>query len=280
MEDERLVRDHIDSVRRWGIRERTLHHRRQALRMLARQLPTGLIHATREDLEHWQAGLRVAPSSLATYTVHVRSFYLWCEEAGRRADNPAARLRVPRVPRRLPRPIPEADLGLVLRTAVEPERTWFLLAGYCGLRAGEVARLRPCDVDVEHRILTVDGKGGRQRRVPVPPEVMTALRGHLRGQAGPIWRRPHGGPMVGQEVTRRTTGHFRGLGMGWTLHCCRHRFASEVYDTCADIRVVQELLGHQSLDSTQVYVQWSRRRAGDAVDRLGRRLRPRKRPVA
>lgn len=274
MDDHRAIREHLDTIRNLGQRDDTIRSRHHTLRALCRELEVPLLKAQPEHLAAWQRQLRVSVSSVATYTVHTRSFYSWAHDAELIKRNPAARLRVPRVAPRLPRPIPEPDLTLAIDTAMEPVRTWLLLSAYTGLRAGEIARLRPCDVDFDARRLTIDGKGGKQRRVPAPRLVLDALRLHTTaGKRGPIWWQANGAPMRPNRVTVLCSRHFRELGMSWTLHCARHRFGTMVYAGTPDIRVVQEILGHGSCATTQLYVLASEEKAEAAVDLLAERLK-------
>ncbi|TNC19079.1 tyrosine-type recombinase/integrase [Amycolatopsis alkalitolerans] len=220
---------------------------------VARALPIPLNEATVEDLDRWQASLKVSRSSVATYTSHVRAFYRWAHESGRIADNPAANLPIPKLPRRLPRPIPERHLILALQCARGSMLVWLVLAGWCGLRAGEISRLRDESVieTDEGIFLRVDGKGGKERIVPVPEEIAPIVRGSMR--PGAWFRTPSGRATPPRYISRETSQYLQSLGLPYVLHQLRHRFGTQHYRLCRDIRQTQELMGHGSPATTALY---------------------------
>lgn len=275
--DMRYIRLHCDWLRRTGATDRTIFHRRENLRRLAERLPCDLLDATPEQLDAWQSALTVSPSSRATYTNHVVGFYRWAVENGHLEHDPAARLPRPRIPRRLARPIPEADLKVALECAPEPIRTWLVLAAFMGLRAAEVAGIRREDVaDVDGRLyLSGVGKGNKPFRLPVPVEVVPSLRLHLSGQPGPLWRNAHGGPATPGHVTGRTSEFFKSIGMPYTLHWCRHFFGTQVYRQTRDLLLTMTVLRHSSPNTTRVYVEQVPADEIAAMDQLSARLRKR-----
>jgi integrase len=240
---------------------------------VARQLNVALEDATEDDLDVWQAQLKVGPSSVMTYTAHVRAFYAWAHESGRIATNPAERLILPRLNRRLPRPIPEQDLRLALITARGDLVAILVLAGYLGLRAGEIAAVTRDDLidRGELSVLIVHGKGGQERAMPIPDEALRLLRPMLTCQ-GPIFRTPTGLPADGNYVSRVVSAHLRGIGLPYTCHQLRHRFGTVVYGMCRDLRQTQELMGHAHPDTTAGYVAVSAPEAARTVRRLGERI--------
>ncbi|WP_270009190.1 tyrosine-type recombinase/integrase [Rhodococcus sp. BH5] len=215
-------------------------------------------------------------SSVQTYSSHVRAFYEWAHDSELIAENPAKNLVMPKIARRVPRPIPEKDLELALIASRHDHQlfTWLLLAGYCGLRAAEIARVARDDIriDVEGgAFLTVHGKEGADRVVRVSPEVLAELDGYLHRQ-GLIFRRPNGKPVIPNVVTQIASAHLKGIGLPYTLHTLRHRFATSLCDLGADIRDVQAALGHRDLATTSIYLAHSVRRGAKDVDRLSEGL--------
>lgn len=266
----RLIRLHCDWLRRRGSTMQTIYHRRANLERVAAHLPVPLIDASPEHLETWQSGLNISVSSIATYTNHVVGFYRWAVEAGHLDVNPSTRLPRPKVPARSARPIPETDLILALTCADEPIRTWLILAAFMGLRAGEIAAIRREDVaEVEGRmILSGVGKGQKPFRLIVPREVAPILAAHLNGR-GPLWRiEPTGRPIRPINVTNAVSRFFRGLGMPYTLHWCRHRFGSQFYSATKDILLTQDVMRHANPATTRLYVATTRSEATAAMDRL------------
>jgi site-specific recombinase XerD len=268
-----LVHQHLDYLRRKNCSPRTRHDREGALRRLAAYLDKPLVEATAEDLDSWQSSLRVSISAIATYTSHVASFYRWALEQGHLDSDPATLLPRPRIPRRFPRPIPEQDLRVAITCATEPLRTWLVLAAYCGLRAGEIARMETYDVSNEGDIWTllVRGKGDRERFVPLPVAIRSVLAAHMTG-GGPMFRRPDGRPFTPDGVSEKASDHLHGLGQPHTLHTLRHRFATRLFGLSKDIRVTQEMLGHASPSTTAIYVKHSVVPARSNLDRLSKEL--------
>lgn len=274
-----MIRLHVDYLRRTGATPRTLHHRRANLLRLANGLPCELIAATAVQIEDWQAGLRVSLSSVATYSSHTRSFYRWAVDAGHLETDPTTRLPRTRVPGRRPRPIPRAEFEMALTCAPDPIRTWLILGAFMGLRTAEVAQIRREDVTDEivggKRRLFISGvgKGAKLFKLPVPVDVEPVLRRHLGGQTGPLWRTVQGNPATPDYVTAQVTAFFRGLGMPYTMHNCRHTFGTEVQQQTGDMLQTQVLMRHSSLNTTRLYVEPVQAGGVAAMDRLSARLR-------
>jgi integrase/recombinase XerC len=273
--DARLIRIHCDYIRRTGATARTIEQRRENLARFGRAVaPTPLLDVTPGQLDEWQAGLRVSLSSVATYSSHIRAFYGWAVLAGHLEHDPCVRLPRPRVPKRSARPIPEHDLRVALACAPEPVLTWLVLGAFMGLRAAEIAGLRREDVvEVDRRlIIGGTGKGQKPFRLPVPAEVEPYLRSHLRGGGGPLWRTARGRPAGPHYVTDQVANYFRGLGMPYTLHWCRHHFGSLLYRQSRDLLLVQECMRHSSPNTTRLYVETVDADAVAAMDRLSAQL--------
>jgi len=266
-------RRHLDHLRRQNLSPRTRRDREGALRRLAAFLDKPLLEATPADLERWQASLRISPSAISTYTSHIKSFYQWAVEQEHLGHSPATLLPRPRIPRRHPRPIPEQDLKVALSCAQEPLRTWFVLAAYCGLRAGEISRMQTYDITEEAGMWTllVHGKGDRERFVPLPAPIRKGLAGYM-GQPGAMFRRPDGRPFTPDGISQLAAAHLHGLGQPHTLHTLRHRFGTRLFALSRDIRVTQELMGHASPVTTALYVKHSPAGARKNVDRLSKGL--------
>lgn len=268
------VNRYIAHLRLRNLSPNTISHRRGQLARLREHLGTELLDATETALARWQNSLTgVSSSSIATYTSHVKAFYTWAYDTGLIAADPARALIMPRIPRRAPRPIPEADLRVALLTAQHDHQLlcWLLLAGFCGLRAGEIARVCRGDLRIDTDgggYLLVHGKGGHQRTVRVPPAVIAELRPLLH-RSGPLFRRKSGHPFSPNYLSQYASEHLKGAGLPYTLHQLRHRFATVLCDLGADVRDVQQILGHRDLSTTMLYVASSARRASTSVDRLG-----------
>jgi integrase/recombinase XerC len=231
--------------------------------------------------ELWSAGL--AAASVARAVAAWRSFSRFCVRRGILARDPAAALPFPRQPKRLPRTLPAAELERALNalSGTTPDslrdRALLELAYSSGLRLSELVGLNRGDLDPATRLLRVRGKGRRERMVPAGTIALAALDRYLAASAAARVTRPDGGAPRGDEpvfvnargrrlsgrtvqrVVRRRLALVAG-GLGVTPHALRHSFASHLLDRGADLRAIQELLGHRSLATTQIYTHVSRGR--------------------
>lgn len=186
-------------------------------------------------------------------------------------DNPAARLRGPRVKKGLPRPVTPDDAANLADSVGEfanedwigaRDRAVLLLMYGAGLRIAEALSLTGRDLPLRET-LTVTGKGGKQRIVPLVPLVRSAVAEYTAAcpwpieRDAPIFRGARGGPL-GQGMVQKATARARkalGLPATATPHALRHSFATHLLGAGADLRSLQELLGHASLGSTQIYTR-------------------------
>lgn len=204
---------------------------------------------TTEQLVTYLAGKGWAAETRRSYRASLRSFYAWAQATGRRSDSPAHLLPPIKVPRSLPRPTPEVVYRAALLEADSRGRLMLELAAVCGLRRGEIARVRREDVvdDLLGRSLIVMGKGGHVRSVPLPDGLAVQL---LEAPAGWVFPSPAGGPLTAAHVGKLVS---RLLPEGWTCHTLRHRCATVAYHARRDLRAVQELLGHAKPETTALY---------------------------
>ncbi len=223
----------------------------------------------------WRHGEGFARTSTARAIAAVRGFFRF---ADRRygVHNPALQaMRTPRLPHRLPRPLPAEDArDLLLGARVDARQPWLgyrdtalltLLYGG-GLRIGEALALDRRDIGIDPRSLRglrVRGKGGKERLVPILPIVAEALAAYLAAcpipplPNEPLFKGARGGrlqPAVVQKQVRQLRATL-GLPETATPHALRHSFATHLLGAGADLRVIQELLGHASLSTTQGYTE-------------------------
>jgi len=245
----------------------------------------------RELLERALHGLHRSGHSAASASRALaawRSFSRFCLRRGVIASDPARALTFPRLPRRLPRTLPANDLRDALdrleraadRSAPR-DRALLELAYSSGLRLSELVGLNRGDVDFGAALVRVRGKGRRERIVPVGDRALRRLREYLDARAGtaqrdePVFVGPSGrrlsGRTVQRAVKRRLLDVARGLGV--TPHALRHSFASHMLDRGADLRAIQEMLGHRTLATTQVYTHVSRSRLLAAYEQAHPRAR-------
>lgn len=231
-----------------GGRARTTRRlRRSYLYGLADSTDHGPTAVELAELEAW---LRRdwSPNSRKAAQASARGFFAWMHATGQRADNPAALLLPVRVPAGVPHPVPDAALRAAYAAADGRTRLMIELAATAGLRRAEIAAVHSDDVQttIGGDVLRIVGKGGRTRLVPISD----ALSARIRAAGGWLFPSPNGGHMVGATVGRMVGRH---LPPGFACHSLRHRFASVAYAADRDLRAVQELLGHASIATTQVY---------------------------
>ena len=240
--------------------------------------------------ERSPSGERAAPSTSARKLAALRALFASQREHGRIAQNPADLVSTPRRGSHLPRVLSAREAGGLLDAIpngipANPlelrDRAMFELAYSCGLRAEELVSLSGADVDYDGEQLRVEGKGRKTRFVPVGEPAMAAVRDYVeRGRrqladqavsstsatAAParplreldaLFLSKTGRPLGTGDVRRRlrTWTARVGVGQGASPHALRHSFATHLLDGGADLRSIQELLGHASVSSTQIYTR-------------------------
>jgi integrase/recombinase XerD len=207
-----------------------------------------------------------APWTRATYYGHLRSYFTFAMENDLLTVDPMARMRRPKPPRGVPRPLTAEQVDLLLSRANRNLRTRLILGLYAGLRAHEVAKIRGQDVDQDN--IFVLGKGGRTDQIPTHPLIWAEAQ--KRPKVG--WWFPSNtalGHVSAVTVSTGTSRHFAACGIEGSIHRTRHTYATNLLRAGTNVRVVQELMRHRSLDSTMVYT--NREEKLDGISRLGAR---------
>ena len=219
----------------------------------------------------WYAELRPEASSRARAVAGVRNFFKWLDRTGRLHNSAIDLLKTPKASRRLPRPVSETSAVDIVALAknvqqegwigLRDEALFTLLYG-AGLRISEALGLRGEDIVGKDRI-TVTGKGNKQRAVPLLPIVQESITKYMKacpypvGGKNPLFVGARGevlNPGLAQRDLRRLR---RDLNLPDTVtpHALRHSFATHLLASGADLRSLQELLGHSSLSTTQLYTK-------------------------
>lgn len=212
-------------------------------------MPSGPEDVTTEQIVQVFARQQWKPETRKAYRNTISSFFRWLHKSGRRSDDPS--LDVPRVkkPHAHPRPCPDRYIAVAMEMATSSERLMIRLGAECGLRRGEIAAVHSDDVvaDSAGRSLIVRGKGDKQRIVPLPDDLACIImdaRGYLfPGRFGGHVEESY----IGDHISRL-------LPDGYAAHTLRHRFATTAYAATHDLFVVAELLGHESVETTEHYV--------------------------
>lgn len=239
-----------DTLRAAGLSAQTIKSRRYKMVHLAALLmPSGPEDVTTEQIVQAFARQQWKPETRKAYRNTIASFFRWLRKSGRRNDDPS--LDVPRVkkPHVHPRPCPDRYIAAAMKMATTSERLMIRLGAECGLRRGEIAAVHSDDVvaDSDGRSLIVRGKGDKQRIVPLPDD----LAGIIMDARGYLFPGRFGGHVeesyIGDHISRL-------LPAGYAAHTLRHRFATTAYAATHDLFVVAELLGHESVETTEHYV--------------------------
>jgi len=211
------------------------------------------------------------PSSLARHIASLRSFYRMLREHGAVEANPAELLTLPKRPRSLPHVLRPEELASLLDripagTALDlRDRAMLELAYASGLRAEELVKLTLASVEFDAEQVRIEGKGSKTRLVPVGEPALRALSAYLE-RARPalahdgepaLLLSKSGRPLSTSDVRRRLRIWSIRAGLGGAVHphALRHSFATHLLNGGADLRAIQELLGHSSISTTQVYTQ-------------------------
>lgn len=239
-----------DTLRAAGLSAQTIKSRRYKMVHLATLLmPSGPEDVTTEQIVQAFARQQWKPETRKAYRNTISSFFRWLHKSGRRSDDPS--LDVPRVkkPHAHPRPCPDRYIAAAMEKATSSGKLMIRLGAECGLRRGEIARVHSDDVvaDSAGRSLIVRGKGDKQRIVPLPDD----LAGIIMDARGYLFPGRFGGHVeesyVGDHISHL-------LPRGYAAHTLRHRFATTAYAATHDLFVVAELLGHESVETTEHYV--------------------------
>jgi integrase/recombinase XerD len=264
-----------------GLSRNTLQSYRYDLGQLAAHLRSQgreLQTASREDLLHFLAvQLRAgrSPRSLSRYLSGYRQFYRWLLREGRISTDPTALIESPKLGRGLPKALSEQQVtGLLEAPQVTTplglrDRTMLELMYASGLRVSELVGLELANVNLNQGVVRITGKGGKERLVPLGEEAQSWLQRYLRearpelmsGQSCPhmfVTARKNG--MTRQAFWHAIRKHARRAAINQKVspHMLRHSFATHLLNHGADLRVVQLLLGHSDLSTTQIYTHVAR----------------------
>jgi integrase/recombinase XerC len=217
---------------------------------------------------------KLAHRSLARHLSTLRSFFRWACREGHLDKSPAKGLATPKLPKPLPRSMTVPDTERLLAAddedglIPERERALFELLYASGLRVSEAAGLDLEDVDFSSRLVRVTGKGSRERIVPFGDAAADALQEYLPSRAAlrhradpggdegePLFVNARGGRLTTRSMARLLKRRLRAAGLPEDIspHALRHTFATHLLQAGADLRAIQELLGHASLSTTQKY---------------------------
>jgi integrase/recombinase XerD len=245
---------------------------------------TDLLRATRDDLlaylDHRRLG-KAASRTRARLLSTLRRFYQYLVRENRIDTDPTALIESPKLDRRLPKSLSEAEVERLLqapndKTAAGLRDRAMLETLYAtGLRVSELVRLTLSQLSMEQGLVRVVGKGNKERVVPLGEEAVAWLQRYLdearellikRRVTETLFVSPRGGPLTREAFWHMIKRYGRQAGINLKLlspHTLRHAFATHLLDHGADLRVVQMLLGHADLSTTQIYTYVAQKRLKD-----------------
>jgi integrase/recombinase XerC len=225
-------------------------------------------------------------ATMARKIATLRSFYKWADRKGFSGGNPMTAIRTPRQNKRLPKAITVEQVEQLLAAPGDADalgrrdRAMLETLYSTGIRVSELVGLNIADLDSSGEALRVQGKGRKERVVPLGQHAMGSIQRYLEmlrtdprfaalvrdaAHSTPLFLNKHGGRLSSRSVRRKLDKYLKQVGLDPTIspHTLRHSFATHLLDNGADLRSVQELLGHQSLSTTQIYTHLTTQRVQD-----------------
>ena len=244
---------------------------------------TGSGAVTLSDIQEFLAERKrigLSAASIKLEVVALKIFFRWLAARTRIPHDPAEVLPLPRIERFLPETLNEADVERLLAApdTTQPlglrDKAMIELLYASGLRAGELVGARLENMDLDHRVIRVTGKGNKTRLVPIGSKAIDAIRAYLEKErpnlvskrtGSHVFLTHHGKGMTTARLWQIVKGHAARAGLDQTVypHLMRHSFATHLLTGGADLRIIQELLGHADISTTEIYthVEHSRLKA-------------------
>lgn len=273
-----VLRDFAEYQRAKGLSDTTIRNRQSILRALQRHTGASYLDVGLPALRRFIGREGIAQGSRRTMRGAVVAFFAFLLEDGYREDDPTVKLAPVTAPKGQPRPFTVEQVEAMLASgAYRKTRAMIALGFYQGFRVSQIAAVHADDVDLLTMTIRTVGKGRKERRLPLHP-VIAELSASMPAEG--YWfpaRGSRGGHIRGASVTDLITKAKVRAGITdpkLTPHSLRHAFGTELVEAEVDIRVVQELMMHESLATTQIYTGVSARRKQAAIHALPVRALP------
>lgn len=247
---------------------RTIKDRKDVMTHLSRHAGTPLLGITPDHIIDYLDRPGLSASSKASYHASIRAFYKWAVKTGQLEENPVNATPTPKRPKGVPRPVQTAHISALLAVANRKRtRAMIILAAYAGMRVHEVAKFRGEDLDHIGRVLTITGKGGKTAMVPAHEVIMElAADFPRRGYWFPAYGAQTDAEHIHSTQVSRAIGNaMRRAGFEGKAHQLRHWYASTLLDEGVDVRVVKEMMRHESLATTEIYTRVSMKRMFEGI---------------
>lgn len=274
------IRQFIDAKRADGLSERTLKNYEITLRLFTEYVDKPPTQITTDDVRSWLAYLRtdrgLGKSSIQCYLNCLRSFFAWLTAEEKITRNPMLRIRSARIDKKHSRhPLTTEEVERV-RACLKTPREKALVEMYLstGCRLSELVGLHTDRINWQARSIEVSGKGNKIRTVYFSVRAKLALQAYLAISPDPSVMFVQGmapyAPLGTESIQRimHKIGVRAGLASRLHPHKLRHTFASSALNSGMDITIIQQLLGHESLDTTQIYAEFSQETVRHSYDQL------------
>ena len=214
---------------------------------------------------------KLAPTSIIRKVASLRGFFKWATSSGILEKNPAATLEQPKTPQRLPKVVSVKEIDEMLHNNLTPlEHVMMELLYSCGLRVSELVNLKLNDIDLSSKYVRCFGKGSKERIIPIGEQAKTVVKEYFPTRDLLIKKynlttknlliKDNGHFVTRQDVYNFIHAQGKLIHKNISPHTLRHSFATHLLENGADLRVVQELLGHSDVSTTQLYTHISKKR--------------------
>ncbi len=220
----------------------------------------------RKFLQHLKRDRNYAAPSVHRKICSARSFFKFLRQQNYISENPAEIIESPKIARSLPKTLTVDEVAqLVEATTSDRDRLLVIMLYSSGVRVSELCNLNFSDIDTNQEVIhVVQGKGGKDRKIPLSPHVKEhvlsfTMNSEILDPNNPVFRNRSGGRLTVRSVQRiiQKVRKNTNISKKVTPHTMRHAFATHLCDNNVNIRVIQELLGHSSLATTQLYTHIS-----------------------
>ena len=214
---------------------------------------------------------KLAPTSVIRKVASLRGFFKWATSSGILDKNPAATLEQPKTPQRLPKVVSVKEIDEMLHNNLTPlEHVIMELLYSCGLRVSELVNLKINDIDLSSKYVRCFGKGSKERIIPIGEQAKSVIKEFLPTRDFLIKKfglttknlliKDNGHFVTRQDIYSFIHNQGKLIHKNISPHTLRHSFATHLLENGADLRVVQELLGHSDVSTTQLYTHISKKR--------------------
>ena len=214
---------------------------------------------------------KLAPTSVIRKVASLRGFFKWAFSSGIINNNPASTLEQPKVPQRLPKVVSVKEIEEMLHNNLTPlEHVMMELLYSCGLRVSELVNLKLNDIDLSSKYVRCFGKGSKERIIPMGETAKSVIKEYLLTRdllikkynidSKKLLIKDNGHFISRQDVYNFIHAQGKLIHKNISPHTLRHSFATHLLENGADLRIVQELLGHSDVSTTQLYTHISKKR--------------------